>query len=154
MESTSHKNSAAFLHLSVLSQYLIPFGNFILPMVIWAACREKSSYVDANGRNTINFQLSLLLYTIALAFIAIPILVYYVFRSAGTIHGDNIFTGSGVGPAVWLIIVAGVFVLMKLAEILLVVLGAVKAANGQIFRYPATIGFIKSSERQTSPVTG
>lgn len=75
MENTSEKNTATFTHLSTLSQYIIPFGNYIFPILIWTSYKDKSEFVNHHGKQALNFQLSLLLYTLILALIAIPIFV-------------------------------------------------------------------------------
>ncbi len=69
---TSQKNIGAFIHLSTFSKYLFPFGNFIAPLIIWSAQRRDSTFIDAHGRNAINFQLSMLLYLIAIAVVSLP----------------------------------------------------------------------------------
>ena len=66
MEDTVNKNTAILLQLSALTQYFIPLGNYIIPTVIWSTQKERSKFVDYNGRQLINFQLSLLLYYLIL----------------------------------------------------------------------------------------
>ena len=63
METKNEKTIAALTHLSALSQYFIPFGNFIFPIIIWSSKKDKSEFIDSNGKNVINFHLSLLLKT-------------------------------------------------------------------------------------------
>ena len=79
METTSNKNLAAFTHLSTLTQYCIPFGNYIFPILIWSSNKSKSEFIDYNGKQVINFQLSMFLYSLILAVIAIPILIITFF---------------------------------------------------------------------------
>uniref|UniRef100_UPI00286AE0C0 DUF4870 domain-containing protein n=1 Tax=Flavobacterium sp. TaxID=239 RepID=UPI00286AE0C0 len=55
METTSKNSTAALMNLSTLTQYFIPFGNFIFPIIIWSANKEKSEYIDQQGKQTINF---------------------------------------------------------------------------------------------------
>ena len=59
MEATNNKNTATLIHLSALSQYIFPFGNFIFPILIWSAVKDKSEYLNEQGKQVINFQLSL-----------------------------------------------------------------------------------------------
>jgi uncharacterized Tic20 family protein len=158
MTTTNQQNAAALLHLSVFAQYLFPFGNFVLPIVIWSSLREKSSFVDENGKNAVNFQLSILVYTIILVVIAIPGVLWCVFRHGGwnaLADGDFRLAAGDVTGAAWVaLIAAGAFAAMKLAELFLVVFASVRAANGEAYRYPATIPFVKSSSqvRDTVPV--
>ena len=64
MVDNHHKNLATFIHLSTFSRFIIPFGNFIGPIVLWAANKEKSDFIDQHGKQAINFQISILLYAL------------------------------------------------------------------------------------------
>jgi uncharacterized Tic20 family protein len=81
METTNNKNLATFAHLSTLSQYCIPFGNYIFPILIWSTNKDKSEFIDFNGKQVLNFQLSIFLYTLILALIAVPIFIVTIFSS-------------------------------------------------------------------------
>jgi uncharacterized Tic20 family protein len=63
METTIEKNTATFTHLSALTQYFILleiyFSNTILEF-------KSSEFVDHHGKQVLNFQLSLLLYSLVL----------------------------------------------------------------------------------------
>jgi uncharacterized Tic20 family protein len=74
-ENNYRKKYATFTHLSALTQYFIPFGNFIFPILFWTSKKDESEFVDYSGKQILNFQLSLLLYTIGLALIAIPVFI-------------------------------------------------------------------------------
>lgn len=81
METSSEKNIATFTHLSTLSQYIIPFGNYIFPILIWTSKKDQSEFVDHHGKQAINFQLSILIYSLVMAAIALPILIFTVFNN-------------------------------------------------------------------------
>ena len=81
METTNKKNLATFTHLSTLKQYFIPFGNYIFPILIWTSKKKDSEFVDYHGKQALNFQLSLLLYSLVLAIIAIPIFIIAIFKN-------------------------------------------------------------------------
>ena len=55
MTTNNEKNIATFLHLSALTQYIIPFGNYIFPIIIWSSKKNDSQFVEANGKNVLNF---------------------------------------------------------------------------------------------------
>ena len=57
MIDNHNKNLATFIHLSTFSRFVIPFGNFIGPIILWAANKEKSHFVDQHGKQAINFQI-------------------------------------------------------------------------------------------------
>ena len=150
MEKITHTNTAAAIHLSSLFQYCIPFGNFIFPIVIWATSKDKSEFVDEQGKEVINFQISLFIYTIVLALIAIPILLFTVFSAVG-FHGNHnsaVFMESlNFAEFSGAIIFAGIAILiaivLKTAEFFLIIYGAVRASQGVHFKYPFTIKFLK-----------
>ena len=79
MKTNNENNISSIIHLSALSQYLFPFGNYIVPIIIWSSKKNESSTIDYNGKQVLNFQLSILLYTFLLFLIAIPVFLYVVF---------------------------------------------------------------------------
>lgn len=151
METTSEKNIATFTHLSTLSQYIIPFGNYIFPILIWTSYKDKSEFVNSNGKQALNFQLSLLLYTLILALIAIPIFIAVflqnlpieaVFNNEDFLIRNFDFQGNitllSIGATAVLL-----FGLLKFVEFFLVIYASIKASNGELYKYPLTIPFIK-----------
>lgn len=151
MTTTNDKNIATVLHLSTLTQYLIPFGNYIFPIVIWSSKKDESEFVDYNGKQVMNFQLSIFLYSILLILIAIPILIYTFFHNVpfDVIFNDHDFrienfniTQIG-GVAVVGITAAFLFIVLKIVEFILIILAAVKASNGETYKYPLSIPFFK-----------
>jgi len=151
MENTSEKNTATFTHLSTLTQYIIPFGNYIFPILIWTSYKDKSEFVNHHGKQTLNFQLSLLLYTLILALIAIPVFIIVflqnlplqaIFNDEDFIIRNFNFEGNigllSIGATAVLI-----FGLLKVVEFFLVIYAAIKTSNGELYKYPLTIPFIK-----------
>ena len=151
MENTSEKNTATFTHLSTLSQYIIPFGNYIFPILIWTSYKDKSEFVNHHGKQTLNFQLSLLLYTLILALIAIPIFVTVFLKNIpieAILYNDSYvirnfnFEGNigllSIGTTAVLL-----FGLLKVVEFFLVIYASIKTSNGEYYKYPMTIPFIK-----------
>ena len=51
------KTYLIFLHLSVLVFWVIPFGNIILPLILWLNKRDKIVDVNIQGTNILNFQI-------------------------------------------------------------------------------------------------
>ena len=151
MENVTHTSTATAIHLSSLAQYCIPFGNFIFPLIIWSSTKDKSEFVDHSGKQVLNFQLSLLLYSIALALIAIPILIFTVFNSIplNTIINDEnvVFDNFNFSENIGLITlgVTSVFIFfcLKIAEFFLIIYASIKTSNGEKYKYPITIPFIK-----------
>ncbi|TRW22165.1 helix-turn-helix domain-containing protein [Flavobacterium zepuense] len=51
------KSYIMYLHLSVLGGVLIPFGNIILPLILWLNKRDRIVEVHNQGSNILNFQI-------------------------------------------------------------------------------------------------
>jgi len=107
------KQWALICHLSGLSGYLIPFGNVIIPIIIWSMKKEEMPMVDEHGKEVINFQLSITIWIMLSALLII------------------------------LLIGIAMLVALALLQVVLVIIGALKADNGQLYKYPLTIRFIK-----------
>lgn len=151
METKSEINTATFIHLSSLLQYCIPFGNYIFPILIWTSKKEASEFVDYNGKQVLNFQLSLLLYSLLLAMIAIPIFIVTVFNNVpfnAVIH-DNDFVINNLNlENITGVLVVGItavilFISLKIVEFFLIIYASIKTSNGEKYKYPLTIPFIK-----------
>ena len=151
MEATTEKNIATFTHLSALTQYFIPFGNYIFPIVLWTSKKDKSEFVDYSGKQILNFQLSILLYSIALALIAIPILIITIFNTISfnaLVHQDSFAINHINFENKTALITLGlttvfVFICLKIAEFFLIIYASIKTSNGEKYKYPITIPFIK-----------
>ena len=50
------------LHLSQLTSLLLPGLGFVLPVIMWAANKEKSTKIDKHGKAATNWILSLIIY--------------------------------------------------------------------------------------------
>ena len=151
METTNNKNLATFTHLSTLTQYCIPFGNYIFPLLIWSSNKDKSEFIDFNGKQVLNFQLSIFLYSLILAIIAIPIFIITIFSNISfeTIMNENEFMSNHLsvenitGIGIVAIIAILLFVVLKVAEFFLIIYASVKTSNGEKYEYPLTIHFLK-----------
>lgn len=151
MTTSNEKNTATLLQLSLLSQYLIPFGNFIFPLLIWSSKKNESKFVDTHGKQALNFQLSILLYTVIFMAVAIPTFILWLVNQLqavnfdeNNIHIDSLLTNQNISGIIILGFVAVLLAaIIKLFEFILIIYAAFKAANGEEFSYPLTIKFIK-----------
>lgn len=151
MVTSNERTIAALTHLSALTQYFIPLGNFIFPIVIWSSKKNESEFIDYSGKQTLNFQLSVFLYSIILCLIAVPILIYIVFKNVtinDVFNGDefiieNFDRGNFSGMVVLAIIAIAIFGFLKIIEFIVIIHAAVKASNGEKYVYPLSIPFFK-----------
>ncbi|VAW26690.1 hypothetical protein MNBD_BACTEROID04-72, partial [hydrothermal vent metagenome] len=76
MITQNDKNYSSITHLSSFSGWFFPFGNIIVPLVLWSVRKNESSYIDTHGKSAVNFQLSFLLYGFLLALLFVPIVIF------------------------------------------------------------------------------
>ena len=117
MEESDARMWAAFAHLAGLI-YLLGVPGILGSLVIWLWRRGDHRLVDEHGKEAVNFQLTLLIYSVAGAAL--------VFMTCGL--GAII-----VGP---LLAVLAVFV------IVLPIIATVRASEGRPYRYPLTIRLV------------
>ena len=58
------KTLLVLTHLSQLLHYVVGFGGLIVPLIIWAANKERVQELDENGKQILNFQISLIVYAL------------------------------------------------------------------------------------------
>ena len=105
--TADEKNLALLSHIGTL------FGGFIVPLIVWLVKKEESAYVARHAKESLNFQISLIIY-----FVASAILMFIV-----------------VG--IFLIFALSIF------SLIVVVLATVAASQGKDYEYPLCIRFIK-----------
>ncbi|MEP5255144.1 MAG: DUF4870 domain-containing protein [Winogradskyella arenosi] len=148
MIENHHRNVATLIQLSTFSRFFIPFGNFIGPLVLWTANKNKSVFIDFHGKQAINFQMSVFLYAIILGTLSVPFFIFEVFSGLDVIHynGLNNFNIDLGEPSALLYIGGGLGVLAVIAfiiELALIVKASLTARDGKSFQYPLTINFLK-----------
>lgn len=108
-------------HVSALLGGALPaLGHLIGPLIIWLLKKDEYPEVDAHGKESLNFQISMMIYASALAVIVFVLLFVLV--------------GFLLIP---------LFGILYLADIVLVIIASIKASEGVLFRYPLTIRFLK-----------
>src|SRR6201997_3940453 len=100
-------------HASALAGVFFHFpGHLLGPLIVWLAKRGESSEIDAHGKESLNFQISMLIYDLiagllCFVLIGIPLLI-----------------------SLWVL------------NTVLVIIASIKASEGQFYRYPFTIRLI------------
>ncbi|MCX7550098.1 DUF4870 domain-containing protein [Xanthomarina sp. F2636L] len=148
MIDKNHKNIATFIHLSTFSRFFFPLGNFIGPIILWVANKEKSDFIDAHGKQALNFQLSILLYAIILGMITIPLFVFNLFNGFNFLDIDafNSIHISLTKPSPLLYISGGlgfIAVVGFILELVFIVKAGLAAKEGEYYKYPLAINFLK-----------
>lgn len=88
-------------------------GFFVGPMVLWLIKREDHPFIDEHGKEAVNFQI-----TMCIALFVSALLIF---------------------------VVIGAFLLpvVAIVDVVLTVIAGLKAADGEHYRYPFSIRFIK-----------
>jgi uncharacterized Tic20 family protein len=110
---------AMWCHLSAFAGFVVPLGSIFGPLIVWLTKRDQYPMVYDQGKEALNFQISVAIYAIALFFF--------------TFIGSIILIG-----------VIGVPILLALGIfwVVMVIMAGIRANEGQAFRYPLTIRFI------------
>lgn len=152
---TKHeRNLSAIIHASTFSRYFIPFGNFILPLVLWTANKKDHKFVDYNGKQALNFQISMFLYAFLLGVLTIPFFFgafsdifhtgYWSWRDFGGINWHFNSDDFRFGHLAWPLGIGGFLQgALSLVNIIYTILATIRTNEGQYFQYPFTIKFIK-----------
>ena len=111
--SKDEKTFGMLCHLAALSGFIIPFGNFLGPLVFWMIKKDEFPFVDEQGKESLNFQITLFI---------------------GYIIG-GILTLVLIGFLILLVLV--------LAGIILPIIAGLKANEGEGYHYPFTLRLIK-----------
>lgn len=123
---------AAVAHLSGLAGYVVPLGGIIVPIVIWRLGR-RSPFVSTIATQAV--RLNLAVYgTLLLAGLVFLALTASGEGGAGVVNPESSLLPI-VGIGLFLLGLT-VLVLVSLAAIVLPIVGAVRAGQGEYYRYP------------------
>ena len=100
-------------HFSAFFGFIFPLGNILAPLIIWLIKKEEMPFVEDQGKEVLNFQISMTIYLICSAFlciilIGIPILI-------------------------------GLFIF----DFIITIISAISANDGKSYRYPINLRLIK-----------
>lgn len=124
-DSQSARNWAMGCHLAALTFYVgIPFGNVLGPLLVWLFKKDEYPLVDEQGKESLNFQISLLVYSIVAIIVAVACAVTVI-----------------LVPVVLLLGI--LLVVIFIVNLVLIIVAAIKTSNGENFSYPLSIKFIK-----------
>nr|WP_299389282.1 DUF4870 domain-containing protein [Allomuricauda sp.] len=155
---TKHeRNLSAIIHASTFSKYFIPFGNFILPLILWTANKKEYAFVDYNGKQALNFQISMLLYSILVGIVSIPFFIGFLpdlfnwdfigFHSLNDLNRLNIQIDGDdfrFGRFFWPVGISGLLqAALVVINVVYTILATIRTNEGEMFQYPITIKFLK-----------
>ncbi len=121
---TEARTWATVCHLAAFLAFIgIPFGNILGPLVVWLIKRNDHPFVDDQGREAVNFQITVFLYAIVLVVVLI---------AAAAIEATALFF-----VLIALGIVVGIFFIAA------PIVAAIRSNRGVRYRYPATLRLLR-----------
>ena len=117
MDSTSTSFSVRtwciLAHATALVGFLVPVaGHMVGPLIVWLAKRQDSPEIDAQGKESLNFQISMFIWNII------------------------------AGILVLVVIGIPILILLHILNIIFVIIASIQASEGKLYRYPLTIRLI------------
>jgi uncharacterized Tic20 family protein len=116
--TNDERSYALFMHLSLLAHIVLSIIAIAIPIIMWSVKKGESPFLDDHGREAINFQISLMIWSVVFALVSIPL-------------G---FLTCGVG------------FIVALVPYVLGIVGMIQAATaanrGEFYRYPMTMRFL------------
>jgi len=102
-------------HATALAGFFVPWaGHIVGPLIIWLAKHADSPEIDAHSKESLNFQISMLIWNVIAAFL---IIVFFI----------------GIP----------ILILLHILNIIFVIVASIQASEGRIYRYPLAIRLIK-----------
>ncbi|PAX60309.1 DUF4870 domain-containing protein [Brunnivagina elsteri] len=129
----------AFFLLMRIPLY-IPFLNILAPFTIWSFKKKLNPWIDFQGRESLNFQLSLAVYNLIIILILVLVfLITCVIAIAGFIRSYQI---KNIFQTIILFFAIATY-LMMMSQLIFVSVAAIKSYRGKYYRYPLTIRFLR-----------
>jgi uncharacterized Tic20 family protein len=139
-------------HLSAILAWIILLGlvflglplylplNILAPLLIWRFKKSQYPWIDFQGKEALNFQISLTIYTVIIIIISL-FLMLTSFGVAVTTNGAV----NGVQTTLdsLIILCLTLFSGILLVQLSIVTFAGIKAYNGEHYRYPLTIRVIR-----------
>ncbi|MBE0598889.1 MAG: DUF4870 domain-containing protein [Desulfuromonadales bacterium] len=111
--AAEERSWAMACHLAGFLFYFFPFGHIFGPLAIWLLRGEKYPLVNDQGKEVLNFQISVTLYLVVSAILALAVIGFVLMGLLALFHS------------------------------IVMIVAAVRAKGGERYRYPLTIRFIK-----------
>ena len=146
MKKNNENTNAFLIHICAFAGFIFPFGNIITPLIAWQTLKERSLFLDEQGKEAVNFNISYTLYIFLFSIVFVPFAIGSFFnRHQRYVNWNNFnfnldvnfpsfFGFLGFGSIVGIIYIIG---------IALVIIASIKAKDGENYKYPFTIKFIK-----------
>ena len=104
-------------HATALAGFFVPWAGHILgPLIVWLAKRGDSPEINEYGKESLNFQISMLIYNVIAAVLCLVLIGFIILA------------------------------ILHILNLVLVIIASIQASEGKFYRYPMTIRFIQLPE--------
>ena len=101
-------------HATALAGFFVPWAGHILgPLIVWLAKRNDSPEIDEYGKESLNFQISMLIYNVIAGFLCLVLIGFIILA------------------------------ILHILNLVLVIVASIQTSEGKFYRYPMTIRLIK-----------
>src|SRR6266436_3510613 len=101
-------------HATALAGFFVPWAGHILgPLIVWLVKRNDSPEIDEHGKESLNFQISMLIYNVIAGVLCLVLIGFII------------------------------LVILHILNLVLVIVASIQASEGKFYRYPMTIRLIK-----------
>jgi len=101
-------------HATALAGFFVPWaGHIVGPLIVWLAKRGDSSEIDEHGKESLNFQISMLIYNVIAGVLCLVLIGFIILP------------------------------ILHILNLVLVIVASIQASEGKFYRYPLTIRLIK-----------
>src|SRR4029434_9565964 len=114
MESSTSSRDArtwnVLCHATALAGFFVPWAGHILgPLIVWLAKRGDSPEIDEHGRESLNFQISMLIYNVIAGVLCLVLIGFIILA------------------------------ILHILNLVLVIVASIQASSGKFYRYQYTI---------------
>ncbi|MEL1263873.1 DUF4870 domain-containing protein [Pseudoxanthomonas putridarboris] len=119
--TAEEKQWAMFAHLSALTALFTGgLGAVIGPLIVWLVKKDTLPFADDQGKEALNFNITVLIAVVALTIVGTILLIVLI--------GFLFYLAAGAIGIAWLVFT---------------IIAAIKASNGEAYRYPLTLRLVK-----------
>ena len=112
--SSSVRTWCVLAHATALVGFLVPVaGHIVGPLIIWLAKRQDSPEIDAHGKESLNFQISMLIWNLISGLLCLVVIGFFMLA------------------------------ILHILNIIFVIIASIQACEGKLYRYPLAMRLIK-----------
>jgi uncharacterized Tic20 family protein len=113
-QTSATRTWAVLCHASALLGFVLPgAGHILAPLIVWLVKRGDSTEVDEHGKESLNFQITMLIYSIVAGILCLILIGF------------------------------ALLAILHVANVILVIVASLRASEGKLYRYPLSIRLIK-----------